>query len=288
MDLHSESESEVEVLEIEETTMPVRRKCGTPGCDLADFHLGPCTSWVRSQAGSSSTSTWVRSCTTQLVIGPEKQQLGETEAEADDAEEEAETDATERARRQAEAEGLTLKRKSSNETGYKGVLRNHKSCRFHARVRRAGTREHLGSFNTAEEAALAVARFNAARSATRIPAATSRLKAAKRAAPPPKPQRATQARKATANHPEQAVPPPAVTAPAASPAAAEQAVPPPTSLPAETLLQKVGRIKAALELDSTLLLVDAIKAANELMEIAPAAGAGYPSQCDTLLAAIGV
>jgi len=43
-----------------------------------------------------------------------------------------------------------------------------------------------------------------------------------------------------------------------------------------------------LELDSTLSLVNAIKAANELMEIAPAAGAGYPSQCDTLLAAIGV
>ena len=81
--------------------------------------------------------------------------------------------------------------------------------------------------------------------------------------------RAEEARKATATH-------------------LQQAVPPPTSPPAETLLQKVGRIKAALELDSTLSLVDAIKAANELMEIAPAAGAGYPSQCDTLLAAIGV
>ena len=83
------------------------------------------------------------------------------------------------------------------------------------------------------------------------------------------------------------MPPPAVV-PAASPAEVEQAVPPPTSSPAETLLQRVGRIKAALQLDSALLLVDAIKAANELMGIAPAAGTTYPLQCDTLLAAIGV
>ena len=91
-----------------------------------------------------------------------------------------------------------------------------------------------------------------------------------------------------ATHPQQAMPPPAAIVPAASPAEAEQAVPPPTSSPAETLLQKVGRIKAALQLDSALSLVDAIKAANELMGIAPAAGTTYPSQCDTLLAAIGV
>ena len=78
--------------------------------------------------------------------------------------------------------------------------------------------------------------------------------------------------------PSQAVPPAVGVAPAA--------VPTPAAPPAEGLLQKLGRVKTELKLDPGLLLVDAIKAANELMEITPAAGAGLPSQVDALLASI--
>ena len=81
--------------------------------------------------------------------------------------------------------------------------------------------------------------------------------------------------------PQQAVPPPIGVALAAVPTAAA----PPT---AETPLQKMGRVKAELKLDPGLLLVDAIKAANELMEIVAPAGAGLPSQVRTLLATIGL
>ena len=78
--------------------------------------------------------------------------------------------------------------------------------------------------------------------------------------------------------PSQAVPRPVGVAPAA--------VPTPAAPPAEGLLQKLGRVKTELKLDPGLLLVDAIKAANELMEITPAAGAGLPSQVDALLASV--
>ena len=69
------------------------------------------------------------------------------------------------ARRQAEAEGLTLQR-SDNETGYRGVYSIYrslgssarKSCPFKARVRRGGKQVSLGYFETAEDAALAYAR----------------------------------------------------------------------------------------------------------------------------------
>ena len=104
--------------------------------------------------------------------------------------------------------------------------------------------------------------------------------ATKRAVPPPsKPPRTKQARQATLTSPSQAVLPPIGIAPAAVPT-------PAAAPPAEGLVQKVGRIKAMLQLDPALPLVDAIKAANELMEITTAAGAGLPSQVDTLLANI--
>ena len=102
----------------------------------------------------------------------------------------------------------------------------------------------------------------------------SRQKAAKQAAPPPKPPRTKQARHATATSPSQAVPPSIGVAPAAVPT------------PAEGLHQKMGRVKAELKLDPGLLLVDAIKAANELMGITPAAGTWLPVQVDLLLATI--
>ena len=59
---------------------------------------------------------------------------------------------------QAEAEGLTLV-VAENTTGYFGVnlCKRGKSKPYQARVRRGGKKVHLGSFATAEEAALAVA-----------------------------------------------------------------------------------------------------------------------------------
>ena len=54
--------------------------------------------------------------------------------------------------RQAEAEELTLQQ-SDNTAGYRGV-RKH-GGRYRAQVYRAGKQVHLGSFATAEEAALA-------------------------------------------------------------------------------------------------------------------------------------
>ena len=75
-------------------------------------------------------------------------------------------------RSQAEAEGLTLL-KADNNTGYFGV--QHKPGRakpYEAQVRRGGKVVSLGSFATAEEAALCVARSPEGRAA-----------AAKRAAP---------------------------------------------------------------------------------------------------------
>ena len=72
--------------------------------------------------------------------------------------EEAEAQA-EAAEAQAEAEGLTLQR-SENQTGYVGVYVNtsNKVKPFEARVMRGGKEVNLGSFATAEEAALQYAR----------------------------------------------------------------------------------------------------------------------------------
>ena len=61
----------------------------------------------------------------------------------------------------AAAEGLTLLRVENprSSTGFKGVTRGGNSRKpFHAQLTRGG-RNHLGNFATAEEAALAVARF---------------------------------------------------------------------------------------------------------------------------------
>eukprot|EP00964_Phaeocystis_antarctica_P100052 scaffold65766_cov51-Phaeocystis_antarctica.AAC.2 len=78
------------------------------------------------------------------------------------AERAAETPLTsEEARQQAQAEGLTL-RVGNNKTGYTGVYPNFyragKPKPFQAQLRDSGKMVHLGSFATAEEAALCVAR----------------------------------------------------------------------------------------------------------------------------------
>ena len=66
---------------------------------------------------------------------------------------------SEEARQQAQAEGLTL-RVADNKTGYFGVRLNHagQPRPYQAQVRHRGKSVHLGSFATAEEAALCVAR----------------------------------------------------------------------------------------------------------------------------------
>ena len=84
---------------------------------------------------------------------------------------------SEEARQQAEAEGLTLL-KADNKAGYFGVKHNNpgKPKPYQAQVWRGGTTVSLGSFATAEEAALCFARSPEGRAA-----------AAAAAAPPPAP-----------------------------------------------------------------------------------------------------
>ena len=64
---------------------------------------------------------------------------------------------SEEARQQAQAEGLTLA-VAENSTGYFGVDKRGQPKPYQARVHRSGKKVHLGSFATAEEAALCAAR----------------------------------------------------------------------------------------------------------------------------------
>ena len=83
----------------------------------------------------------------------------EEEEEGDEVTEMGQAEAAEAAVRQAEAEGLTLQ-KSNNTAGYRGVHKDGQNGRnpFVAKVRN----RYLGSFATAEEAALAYARTSEA------------------------------------------------------------------------------------------------------------------------------
>jgi len=75
----------------------------------------------------------------------------------------------EEAVRQAEAEGVTLLPSESSSTGYKGVVFiswYSKTKPYQARVTRAGKKVYLGSFVTAEEAALCYARSPEGRAAS--------------------------------------------------------------------------------------------------------------------------
>ena len=95
----------------------------------------------------------------------------------------------EEAVRQAKAEGLTLMRSESSSSGFRGVsidLRRNQSNPYKAHARRDGKRIHLGSFATAEEAALCVARASAAQTASpQPPAASSRKRKVKEEEQPP-------------------------------------------------------------------------------------------------------
>ena len=79
---------------------------------------------------------------------------------------------------QAEAEGLTLLKAENNKTGYFGVNLNHKPGKpnpYEARVWRGGKKVSLGSFATAEEAALCIARSPEGQAAAKRPAAAAPL-----------------------------------------------------------------------------------------------------------------
>ena len=86
-------------------------------------------------------------------------------------------------RSQAEAEGLTLL-EADNKTGYFGVclVKPGTAKPYQAQVSRGGKQEYLGTFATAEEAALCVARSPEGRAA-----AAAEQAAAERAAPAPQP-----------------------------------------------------------------------------------------------------
>ncbi len=85
------------------------------------------------------------------------------------------------ARRQAAAEGLTLETSRSN-SGYKGVCDTKRNGMFCAIITRGGRQEKLGSFETAEEAALCYAR---AKRGSAGPASTSAAPASPAPVPAP-------------------------------------------------------------------------------------------------------
>ena len=93
-------------------------------------------------------------------VEEEEVEVVELHEEEGDARRTEQTDPAEAAVRQAEAEGLTLQ-PSLRRQGYRGVFFNHHIKAFQATVQRAGERQNLGYFATAEEAALVIARADA-------------------------------------------------------------------------------------------------------------------------------
>jgi len=81
--------------------------------------------------------------------------------------------------RQAEAEGLTLRRSESSSTGYKGVYFNSSSTSkpYQVKVWRGGKTVSLGNYATAEEAALCYARSLGGQAAAAAPPAPPPLTA---------------------------------------------------------------------------------------------------------------
>ena len=185
--------------------------------------------------------------------------------------------------RQAETEGLALL-KADTATGFKNVtVTSSKTKPYRAEVQRGGKYVYLGSFVTAEEAALSVARADAR---TDPPAASPA--AAKRAAPPPpKPPPAKQPRHTPPPCPAQAVPLPQrdASAPQASPkleAAAGAAV-----APAPVLFKhKLALLKRELDIAPATPAIPAVAEANQQMGITPSLGESLGVQLDRLLAII--
>jgi len=76
----------------------------------------------------------------------------------------------EAALRQAEAEGLKLLRSDSSSTGFQGVVfKSNRPSPYQARVKRDGREVTLGTFLTAEEAALSIARSREGQAAAAAP-----------------------------------------------------------------------------------------------------------------------
>jgi hypothetical protein len=182
---------------------------------------------------------------------------------------------------QAAAEGLKLEPGNST-AAYKGV--NVIGSRYQAQVKRAGKLVYLGRFATAEEAALAVARFDAR---TDPPAASPA--AAKRAAPPPPkpPPAAKQPRQTPPPRPVQPVPLPQhdVSAPQASPKLQAAAAPVAPAAPV-TFKHKLALLKRELDIAPATPAIPAVAEANQQMGITPSLGESLGSQLDRLLAII--
>ena len=180
---------------------------------------------------------------------------------------------------QAAAEGLTLER-SNRAAGYKGV--NVHQSHYQARVTRAGKHVYLGTFVTAEEAALAVARADARTD----PPAASPAAAKCAAPPPPKPPPAKQPRHTPPLRPAQPVPLPQHDAPApqASPKleAAAAAVAPAPAL----FMHKLALLKRELCIAPATPAIPAVAEANQQMGITPSLGEPLGVQLDRLLAII--
>ena len=168
---------------------------------------------------------------------------------------------------------------------YKDGLGGRCTKPFLARVSRAGTLVPLGRFDTAEEAALAVARANAR---TEPPAAAPRPAAAKRAAPPPqKPPPAKQPRHTPPLRPVQPVPLPPRNTPAAQASTMIEAVSPAVAAPAPMIFKdKLALLKRELEIAPATPAIPAVAEANQLMGITPGLGESLGVQLDRLLAII--
>ena len=171
---------------------------------------------------------------------------------------------------QAAAEGLTLETNSQAASGFKGVV--SRGYRQVAIVwdRRAGKNVQLGSFRTAEEAALAVARADAHAD----PPAVSPAAPKRRAAPPAKPPPAKQPRNSLAPRHLQ-------------PTALSHAVPAPQQAPAPARFKdKLALLKFELGIEPSTPAIPAVAEANELLGITPSGGDSLRAQLDTALAAI--
>jgi O6-methylguanine-DNA--protein-cysteine methyltransferase len=180
---------------------------------------------------------------------------------------------------QAAAEGLTLE-PGSGATGYKGV--HEVGSHYKATVWRAGKLVYLGYFVTAEQAALAVARFDAR---TDPPAASPA--AAKRAAPPPpKPPLAKQPRHTPPPRPAQPVLLPQRDAPAAQASPKLEAAAAAAARAPVTFKHKLALLKRELDIALATPAIPAVAEANTLMGIVPSLGESLGSQLDRLLAII--
>ena len=189
--------------------LPALGFCGTPGCKLRDRHPGLCSSlrlevrsfrkrtpkvmgdaerWEMPSSGrSSGAAVEGRVASTQptKLVGAKRGRVDTTTSENVSPASRVEADpsqplssplsiAAKEALRLAKAEGLTLLRSESSNTGFMNVTFGHVSsdgrhCAYSARIRHGGKQVVLGVFDTAEEAALCVARALAAMAASPEP-----------------------------------------------------------------------------------------------------------------------